>query len=135
MKHKVGDIIRINSIDWYNDNKDEYCKVKCGACSFILNMIYMCGNEYEIGYVGRNVYSINGEPWDITDEMIDEGEQKLHYFLISYRTNKGFANATFKETNIPSFKRMREVIGCDFTLINLMELNKEDFESLMENKM
>lgn len=39
-----------------------------------------------------------------------------------------------KEVNIPSFKRMREVIGYDFTLINLMELNKEDFESLTENK-
>ena len=94
----------------------------------------MCGNEYEIGYVGRNGYSIKGEPWNITDEMIDEGEQKLRYFLISYRTNNGFANATFKEVNIPSFKRMREVIGCDFTLINLMELSRDDFESLTENK-
>ena len=71
--------------------------------------------------------------------MIDDGEMieedpQFRYFLISYRTNNGFANATFKEVNIPSFKRMREVIGCDFTLINLMELNEEDFESLTENK-
>ena len=134
MRHKVGDIIRIKSIDWYIEKKNEEWKVKCGACSFILNMIYMCGNEYEIGYVGRNGYSIKGEPWNITDEMIDEGEQKLRFFLISYRTNNGFANATFKEVNIPSFKRMREVIGCDFTLINLMELSRDDFESLTESE-
>ena len=95
----------------------------------------MCGNEYKIGYVGRNGYSIKGDIWIITDEMIDEDEeQKLRFFLISYRTNNGFANATFKEFNIPSFKRMHEVIGCDFTLINLMEFSRDDFDSLTENK-
>lgn len=138
MKHKVGDIIRIKSIDWYNENKDEEGKIECGIDGFISSMEYLCGNEYEIEYVGRDGYFVKGYPWKITEEMIDGGitkedeEPQLRYFLISYRTNNGFANATFKEVNIPSFKRMREVIGCDFTLINLMELNEEDFESLTE---
>ena len=139
MKHKVGDIIRIKSIDWYNEKKDENGKIKCGIDSFISSMKHLCGNEYEIKDDGRNGYSIKGDIWIITDEMIDDGEMieedpQFRYFLISYRTNNGFANATFKEVNIPSFKRMREVIGCDFTLINLMELSRDDFESLTENK-
>ena len=117
-------------------------------------MVYLCGNEYVIVNNDNNIYSIKGSPWKVTEEMIDEEimeedeeimeedeeimeedeESQLRYFLISYRTNNGFTNATFKETNIPSFKRMREVVGCDFTLINLMELSKDDFESLTENK-
>jgi hypothetical protein len=140
MKHKVGDIIRIKSIDWYNENKDEDGDIKLTNDTFVSCMKNLCGNEYKIWYVGRDGYFVKGYPWKITEEMIDGGITKedegpqLRYFLISYRTNNGFANATFKEVNIPSFKRMREVIGCDFTLINLMELSRDDFESLTENK-
>ena len=29
MKYKVGDQVKIQSLDWYNENKDEYGYVRC----------------------------------------------------------------------------------------------------------
>lgn len=43
MKYKVGDKVRVNSIDWYNKNKDKTGDVPCGEYDFVSHMTVFCG--------------------------------------------------------------------------------------------
>ena len=74
LKYKVGDKVRIKSIDWYNENKNEYGDVPCGYEVFIDSMTGFCGkvvtieNCYESeGYTLKEDY----DEWTFTDEMIE----------------------------------------------------------------
>ena len=74
MKYKVGDKVRIKSIDWYNKNKDAEDVVHCGNKVFDNYMSVFCGSVVTIGGVyPHNGYSIREDmhcrAW--TDEMIE----------------------------------------------------------------
>lgn len=72
MKYKVGDRVRIKSLDWYNDNKDCIGNVECGFYHFIKEMTKYCGKILTIGEVYRNEYGLQeGENFIWTDEMFD----------------------------------------------------------------
>ena len=76
LKYKIGDKVRIKSIDWYNANKDEYgvvlvengdymfCKSDIEWCGKIVTIAEVCLNEYY-----RIVEDFNKYRW--TDEMIE----------------------------------------------------------------
>ena len=63
MKYKVGDKVRIKSIDWYNENKDADGFVHCGDKVFDDYMSVFCGSVVTIG----GVYPYNG--YDIREDM------------------------------------------------------------------
>ena len=74
LKYKVGDKVRIKSLDWYNENKNEYGDVPCGYEVFIDSMTGFCGkvvtieNCYEPeGYTVKEDY----DEYTFTDEMIE----------------------------------------------------------------
>ena len=72
MKYKVGDKVKIKSLDWYNDNRDYYGNVECGFYYFIEEMTKYCGKILTIGDVYRNEYELQeGENFIWTDEMFD----------------------------------------------------------------
>lgn len=48
MKHKVGDKVRIKSIDWYNQNKDLYGGFLVNGTPFVSLMSEYCGKEATI---------------------------------------------------------------------------------------
>ena len=78
MKYKVGDRVRIKSLDWYNENKDKEGNVPLNMntnskYNFIKIMLGLCGKVMTISRV--NIYSYdmvedNGE-YFWTDEMIE----------------------------------------------------------------
>ena len=76
MKHKVGDVVRIKSLDWYNENKDENDWVEEGyLSSFGFDMSEYCGRTAKIAAVVDEYYFIdidNGR-WCWCDYMFDEG--------------------------------------------------------------
>lgn len=72
MKYKVGDKVKIKSLDWYNDNRDYNGNVECGFYYFIEEMTKYCGKILTIGEVYRNEYELQeGENFIWTDEMFD----------------------------------------------------------------
>ena len=88
MKYKAGDKVRINSTDWYNENKDERGNILMFGHSFYKRMSRFCGNIKTIsdivdtshGPAYRLDYDFLDDYW--TDEMIEglaEEEIKPQY--------------------------------------------------------
>ena len=89
MKYKVGDKVRIKSLDWYNENKNEYGNVKCHLYEFSATMRQYCGTIRTIRRVDNfdKMYKMeeDGCFFDWTDEMIEglveeetKSEPKFH---------------------------------------------------------
>ena len=75
MKYKVGDKVRIKSLDWYNENKDIYGMVNCPPYVFYAIMCHHCGTICTINIVDNfdKKYKMkeDGCNFDWTDEMIE----------------------------------------------------------------
>jgi hypothetical protein len=74
MKYKPSDKVRIKSLDWYNENKDEYGYVRCVDSLFTPEHSKYCGCEFTISHITEfripsYVMESNGHEW--TDEMIE----------------------------------------------------------------
>ena len=76
MKYKLGDRVRIKSLDWYNENKNEYGNVEFSTHVFVPRMSKYCGMIVTIEDIfedtdGNVAYYMDGIDWDWTDEMIE----------------------------------------------------------------
>ena len=79
MKYKIGDKVRIKSIDWYNENKDNYDCVYAGnGFGFWKNMVRHCGEIMKITTVkvdpedsNKGFYFMENSDKKWTDEMIE----------------------------------------------------------------
>ena len=72
LKYNVGDKVRINSLDWYNRQKNE-TEVKWKYYSFSCHMTKYCGQIMTISIVGGYSYSMieDDGAYSWTDEMIE----------------------------------------------------------------
>ena len=71
MRFKVGDRVRIKSLDWYNENKTSEGCLVCGSSHINPEMICMLGKTVTISSVEGNYYRIKEYAWNWTDEMIE----------------------------------------------------------------
>lgn len=111
MKFKVGDRVRVKSLDWYNENKNPIGVVWVPeGIAFCNDRAYYCGNIVEIktAYAGR--YTIHGSPWAWTDEMFEglaeeDDDERFKTFLQS----KPNLNKFFQQQALRSFKDYVEI--------------------------
>ena len=72
MRFKVGDLVKIKSLGWYNANKDEYGYINCGSRAFFTKMSDLCGKIATIKEICKtNCYRLEEYDFDWTDEMIE----------------------------------------------------------------
>lgn len=73
MKYKVGDQVKIKSLDWYNKNKNKDGIVGCGNANFIPDMVIYCGDILTIYDVNEDLsyYYMKGSRYAFRDEMIE----------------------------------------------------------------
>ena len=74
MKYKVGDRVRIKSLDWYNENKNNFGKVWCanGSIPFDSDMRKYCGKVMTISHDRADHYTmVESLVHYWTDEMIE----------------------------------------------------------------
>lgn len=73
MEYKIGDKIRIKSLDWYNQNKDEDDFVRCGDKVFDNYMSVFCGSIVTISGIYPYGYDVREDmqcrTW--TEDMIE----------------------------------------------------------------
>ena len=70
MKYKVGDKVRIKSIDWYNENQSEGY-VDVDGIFFIYDMVKYCGKILTITNIEPENYVMQNCPYAWSDEMIE----------------------------------------------------------------
>ena len=76
-KHKIGDLVKIKSLAWYNTNKNYNGRV-CfiGAPDdFIEDMSSYCGKTFMISSIVLNGYRLNGVDYSWSDFMLEEQDQ------------------------------------------------------------
>lgn len=102
MKYKIGDKVRIKSLDWYYDNRDDRNDVECDNDYFIADMAEYCGKIVTISSVLSTRYYIKEDNgiFNWTDEMI-EG-------LIEEETT---SNNIIKKLNIPE-DNIKNILIC-----------------------
>ena len=111
MKYKVGDRVRVKSLDWYNEQKNPIGVVWVPeGIAFGKDRAYFCGKIVEIKAAYADRYTIHGSPWSWTDEMFEglaEAEEGL------YKT----------KSRIPTISEL-----CDFVSLvkQLREAEKEE---------
>lgn len=75
MKHKVGDKVKIRSLEWYNKNCNKYGYIPSENESFVPEMSHYCGKTTtitEIATVKSYRLEIDKGYWYWTDEMFEE---------------------------------------------------------------
>lgn len=81
MKYKVGDKVRIKSLDWYYSNSDCIGDIQCGDWYFTLSQASYCGKVLTISAICDDFYMMKGIGRYWTDEMIeclvDEPQEKM----------------------------------------------------------
>ena len=92
MKYNAGDKVRIKSLDWYNENKDENGIVELSTHIFTPGMSQFCGKVMTIEDVFEDDIEENIEETtkenveekisEITKEVITESESDLNKTLI-----------------------------------------------------
>ena len=72
MEYKLRDKVRIKSLDWYNQNKDQYGRVACGYHVFTEEMSKFCGCTMIVcNRTNLGVMTMGGSANYWTDEMIE----------------------------------------------------------------
>ena len=102
MKYEVGDKVRIKSIDWYIENKDEGGYINCGSRAFFTKMSDWCGEILTINQVVEEFeyYCVSECIFSWTDEMIEckvEEESKNTDDINRESYVKAEANKYFQE--------------------------------------
>lgn len=106
-KFKEGDIVRIKSLDWYNDNKDKNGNVIVTgySCSFTKALSEFCGKCFVIEKVENTggIY-LNDLPYVFYEWMLEPGKYELKSLDItknSVATNNPFIfNAAKKSISV-----------------------------------
>ena len=71
MRYKVGDKVRVKSLDWYNKHKNEVGAVICGSlCLGSINK-HFCGKIFTIKEVRKDYYTVIEDMSYWNDEMIE----------------------------------------------------------------
>ena len=93
-KYKVGDKVRIKSLDWYNSNKDEDGEITMNGITFIKEMSKYCGEEFEIRCVSPNgICYLNGIYWCWSDWMFEGNPTFSFKDMSSWRCLKEYLRA------------------------------------------
>lgn len=123
MKYKVGNKVRIKSLDWYNKNKDEFGDIDCGAYTFTYGMTKFCGKIVTILHCyNHGCYTIKEDDNDytFTSKMIEglaEEEMSLdkagqitdfEYEGLAYTLPDGYI---FKDENGNTINATKIVLG------------------------
>lgn len=141
MKYKVGDKVRVKSLDWYNENKNAKGIIYKKAQSFVSTMAELCGEIVTISGFDSYFYKIEEDKneycWD--DWMFEENietEVKIEVpegYIID-EENSTFNCIKFKKKE-PEVKISKlgacvlvEHPKCVFTILDVEDL-KTDFDS------
>jgi hypothetical protein len=122
--YRVGDRVKIKSLEWYNENKDDFGRVDCGFHMFTELMSIFCGHTMLISSrTNLGVMVMKGCPFYWTDEMIEGPE-----CLTEYEPNQEDVGTKIESTG---FVQMGKIVSVNINNANYedeVELQLEDYK-------
>ena len=117
LKYKVGDLVLIKDLDWYNKNKDKDGNIKFenSTPAFRANMQRYCGQIMVVKSIWSDCYKLettNGDSRYFHEEAIDRLVQKAQNSHISEEINKYYGveiAADVIKSNQQELKRLQEL--------------------------
>lgn len=112
MKYKVGDHVRIKSLDWYNRHTNG-TEVDCGGVPFTSDMKRFCSRVMTISFVYADCYAMVEDLENYyTDEMIEGlvGEESANYSKV---IDNGISNPIIAKTSSATIDTDRGFYSCD----------------------
>lgn len=112
MKYKVGQHVKIKSLDWYNKNKDIHGNIECGDALMNIQKSQFCGKIVTISSISdvTDTYKIeedNGQ-YIWTDDMFEQVEE--HVYEITEDFLKNIVDDIRKNTSMKS-KELMQILG------------------------
>ena len=91
MEYKVGQRVKIKSLDWYDENKDILGNIECGDALMNIKKSQFCGKIVTISSISdvTDTYKIeedNGQ-YIWTDDMIEQGEEHVYEITEDFLKN------------------------------------------------
>ncbi len=120
MKYKIGDVVRVKSLDWYNENKDSNGCIDFYfpdiSVSLNSKMASFFGKKVTIEKINGNSYSINedGHRFAWTDGMFEEPDRQL---VISDEK----AKQIYKTSSVEFKSVLEDTFGKDFFVKDIRE--------------
>lgn len=71
MKYKIGNKVKVKSIKWYNDNKDDDDCIYCNGIRFIPFMSMLCDCILTIKTIDQGFYHVEENLWAWTEDMFE----------------------------------------------------------------
>lgn len=94
MKYKVGDKVRVKSLEWYNENKNKWGSVACFAdVSFVPAMAKLCNCMVTIERVNNYTYKIKESKHKWTDDMFEDDDMLVDIDDYDYEFQRAIAKA------------------------------------------
>lgn len=142
MKHKIGDVVRVKSLNWYNANKNHNGNVTGLGETFINTMSKLCGKLVTISAITKYSYyhiSEDKYKYNWTDDMFEEDMNNE----IRIEVPEGYCideeNSTFecikfkKKSEIQIHQTVRGVRvdtpECSFTILDVEDLVTNGYSS------
>ena len=114
MKFKVGDVVKVKSLDWYNENKNESGNVYFDENTFVAGMRKFCNKCATIVNLNFELYEIDidDRAFNWTDEMFEDEPVQ-----ITPELSTGVNNLSEHQTYSSGMKREPQGLRERFDLI------------------
>ena len=108
MKHKVGEEVRVKSLDWYNKNKDENWDII--SCGFTKLMSEYCGMTATIRRVSDSYYKIDIDNGNFfwNENMFEDDKEKIEVRAKNSQKFKYGDDVLLEEFFFNDFKRKED---------------------------
>lgn len=142
MRHKVGDKVRVKSLDWYNKNKDAGGTICEKSQSFVDDMSEFCGKIVTInGITDPHFYKIKEDKdryywddWMFEEDMNNEVRIEVPEGYCIDKENSTFECIKFKKK--PEVKIYTTSVGvrvdtpeCSFVILDVEDLATDGYSS------
>jgi hypothetical protein len=128
MKYKVGDKVRVKSLEWYNDNKNESGNIKGGIpfikemtiyCSQVLTISEISGNGYHTRESGCQIYWNDDMFEGLVESELNEPQDNEQSFKavddVDYVKPVVFENIVFPNENYAD--KVELCLGNDYEIV------------------
>lgn len=135
LKFKVGDKVRVNSLKWYNENKDVFGDIILGKKFIFLDrMAENCGKVLEITEVCNDYYRTDGnnyvwQEWMLEDEAVNAKQEVEQLNKNSMEIDKKMLEVRQKITKaslqpITKEQARNLLVGTKFFCVNYADAEK-----------